>query len=126
MNSAGNKNRLRNDLILILGLLALAGAFWLLVSSRGAKDGFVVVRVDGVETERHALTENGTYPLNGGTNVLVIRDGAAWMEEADCPDKICISQGRISREGQAIICLPNRVTVTVVGGSQPGVAIVVG
>ena len=126
MNSAGNKNRLRNDLILILALLILAGAFWLLVSSRGAKDGFVVVRVDGVETERHALTENGTYPLNGGTNVLVIRDGAAWMEEADCPDKICISQGRISREGQAIICLPNRVTVTVVGGSQPGVDIVVG
>ena len=126
MDGGVKKKRLRNDLILILALLLAAGAFWLLVSSRGSKDGVVIVRVDGVETERHALTENGTYPLNGGTNVLVIRDGAAWMEEADCPDKICISQGKIRREGQAIICLPNRVTVTVEGGSEPGVDIVVG
>ena len=126
MDGGVKKKRLRNDLILILALLLAAGAFWLLVSSRGSKDGVVIVRVDGVETERHALTENGTYPLNGGTNVLVIRDGAAWMEEADCPDKICISQGKIRRAGQAIICLPNRVTVTVEGGSEPGVDIVVG
>lgn len=117
--------RLRNDLLLIGGLLLLAGILLLILSLQDSS-GTVVVRVDGVETERHRLTENGTYALNGGSNVLVIEDGRAWLVEADCPDKLCVRQGKISKRGQAIICLPNRVTVTVEGGEENDVDIVVG
>jgi hypothetical protein len=47
------------------------------------------------------------------TNVLVIQDGYAYMKEADCPDGLCIHQGRIHKAGQSIVCLPNRVVVTI-------------
>ena len=35
------------------------------------------------------------------------------MEWADCPDQICVSHRKISRDGESIICLPNQVVVTI-------------
>ena len=40
------------------------------------------------------------------------------MSDADCPDKLCIHQGRIHKNGQWIICLPNRVAVTIEGAAE--------
>ena len=85
-----------------------------------------VVAVNGEKVAEYSLSENGTYPLNGGTNILVIEDGAAFLEEANCPDKLCVKQGRISRTGQCITCLPNRLTVTVEGAGEPEYDIIVG
>ena len=88
--------------------------------------GQVVVRVDGVEVERHSLALNGTFPLNGGSDILVIENGQAWLSEANCPDHICVKQGKIHYTGQVITCLPNRLTVTVEGGESNGIDLVVG
>ena len=116
----------RADLLVIGALLALALVLYLAIGATRTEGGVAVVRVDGVETERHALTENGTYPLNGGSNILVIADGQAWLSEANCPDLLCVKQGRIHYTGQSIICLPNRLTVTVEGGESDDVDFVVG
>ena len=119
-------NKKRADLILIVALLVLAGALYLTLNANRQEGGVVVVRVNGVETERHSLAVDGTFPLNGGTNILVIRDGQAWLSEADCPDLLCVKQGKIHYTGQVITCLPNRLTVTVEGGESNGVDLVVG
>ncbi|MBR5095013.1 MAG: NusG domain II-containing protein [Oscillospiraceae bacterium] len=114
------------DLALILGLLALAGILFLSLSSGREEGGWAVVRVNGEEVGRYALDEEGEWPLNGGSNILVIREGCAWLRDADCPDKLCVKQGKIHYTGQVITCLPNRLTVTVEGGESDGVDIVVG
>lgn len=119
-------NKKRADLILIVALLVLAGALYLTLNANRQEGGVVVVRVNGVETERHSLAVDGTFPLNGGTNILVIRDGQAWLSEADCPDLLCVKQGKIHYTGQVITCLPNRLTVTVEGGESNGVDLVAG
>jgi hypothetical protein len=119
-------NKKRADLILIVALLVLAGALYLTLNANRQEGGVVVVRVNGVETERHSLAVDGTFSLNGGTNILVIRDGQAWLSEADCPDLLCVKQGKIHYTGQVITCLPNRLTVTVEGGESNGVDLVVG
>ena len=36
------------------------------------------------------------------------------MADADCPDKLCVRQGKIHRNGETITCLPNKLTVTVI------------
>ena len=118
--------RRRADLIVIGSLLLLALVLWLVLGAFRTEGGEVVVRVDGVETERHALTEDGTFPLNGGSNILVIAEGQAWLSEANCPDRLCVRQGKIHYTGQSIICLPNRLTVTVEGGESDGIDAVVG
>ena len=116
----------RADLIVIGSLLLLALVLYLVIGATRQAGGVVVVRVDGAETERHALSEDGTYPLNGGSNILVISDGQAWLSEANCPDLLCVRQGKIHYTGQVITCLPNRLTVTVEGGESNGVDLVVG
>ena len=35
------------------------------------------------------------------------------MEDADCPDKLCIKQGKIDSNGQKIVCLPNKTVVEI-------------
>ena len=85
-----------------------------------------MVRVDGQETERHALSVDGVFPLNGGSNVLVIENGEAFLSEANCPDLLCVKMGRIRYTGQTVTCLPNRLTVTIEGGESNGVDFVAG
>ncbi len=118
--------KLLTDLSIILALLLLAGGLYLALFLGREAGGYAVVRVDGLETERHLLTVDGVFPLNGGSNILVIEDGEAWLSEADCPDHLCVKQGRVHYNGQTITCLPNRLTVTIEGGESDGVDFVVG
>ncbi len=116
----------RPELILIAALLVLAGVLYLALNLGRREGGVAVVRVNGVEVERHALAVDGTFSLNGGSNILVIQDGQAWLSEANCPDLLCVKMGKIHYTGQVITCLPNRLTVTVEGGESNGVDLVVG
>ena len=47
-----------------------------------------------------------------------ISGGKVWVTDADCPDKTCVRTGVITRAGQSIVCLPNKVTVTISGESD--------
>lgn len=114
----------RADVVLIGALLVVAIVMYLLFSSGKAPGAVAVVRVDGVETAKYPLDAEGTYPLNGGTNILVIDGGEAWLIDADCPDKLCVKQGHIKYSGQCITCLPNKLTVTLDGAPDDGVDIV--
>ncbi len=76
----------------------------------------VVVRVSGEEVASYPLDKDRTETINGangGTNELIIEDGTVRLKEATCPDKLCVNQGKISRRGESIICLPNEVIVEI-------------
>lgn len=49
-----------------------------------------------------------------GYNIINIENGQIWIHEASCPDKICIQQGKISRNGEMIVCIPNRMFIKIV------------
>ena len=108
----------KRDIILIASILVVAIAFFLIVELTKEEGAGVVVKVDGVEVDEYSLSKSGTYPLNGGTNILVIEDGRAYLSDANCPDKLCVHQGKISRTGEVITCLPNKLTVTVFGAEE--------
>ena len=67
------------------------------------------------EIARYSLSNDGIYAINGGTNTIEIKDGKVRMIEAQCPNHLCVHQGWIGLEGQSIVCLPNKVTVSVCG-----------
>ena len=110
------------DLILVAVLLVAALALFFGLRSRQARDtgsgARAVVTVEGREVGRYPLSKNGTFPLNGGTNILVVENGEAWVSEANCPDKVCMGMGKISRNGEFIACLPNRLLVVVEGAAE--------
>ena len=112
------------DVLLIGGCLLLAAVLFLVFRFGQGSGAGVIVGVDGEEVARYSLYQNGTYSLNGGTNTLVIENGEAWLLDADCPDKLCVKQGKIRLNGQVITCLPNKLTVTVYGGEQNHVDLV--
>ena len=118
-NKSGNGNGSRSykrDVILVAVLLATALLIFFLVRSGQEAGAVAVVTVDGEEIGRYPLNRAGTFPLNGGSNTLVVGDGMAWVSEANCPDKVCMGMGKISRNGEFIACLPNRLIVVVEGG----------
>lgn len=114
------------DLFLILFFLLLAAVLYLLLTGGRTAGAEVIVRVNGQETARYSLSQDGEYPLNGGSNILVIGGGEAWLRDANCPDKLCVRQGKIRLNGQTITCLPNKLTVTVAGGEDAPVDIITG
>ena len=83
-----------------------------------------VMDVDGKEVARDSLAKDGEYELNGGTNILRIEGGKAFLTEANCPDHLCVNQGKIDQTGETITCLPNRLTVTVYGADDAEVEII--
>ena len=105
------------DIILTASLLLLAAVLYFVINADSSAGTTAVVRINGKTVAEYSLAVNGTYPLNGGTNTLIIENGTAHMEKADCPDKICVKQGIISKSGQCITCLPNKLTVTIEGGT---------
>ena len=87
----------------------------------GGQGAWAVVTADGEVTARYSLGEDRTVRLGSGEgyNVLQISGGAAAVVEANCGDHTCIRTGQISREGEAIVCLPHRLVVRIEGGDEP-------
>ena len=98
------------DLILAAAVV-IAAAFLLI---------FQFLRQDGEVFGTYGLTEDQTVEIDD-TNRLVIKDGEARMEWADCPDQICVDHRAVSRNGESIICLPNQVVVTVASSEESDV-----
>ena len=108
----------KRDWILAGTIMGLA-VIWILVRMFFLNsDGETVqITVDGELYGEYSLHEDKTIKINE-TNVLRIKDGSAKMAEADCPDQICVHQRNISKNGETIICLPNKVVVTVCSGES--------
>lgn len=110
------KRRVRNDVIFIAALLAvIAVAGACLYLFRGEGDT-VTVSVDGKVIATYPLGVDRVEDIRtdgDGLNRLVIKDGKAWVETASCPDGICAAHKPIHREGESIVCLPNKVVITV-------------
>ena len=90
---------------------ALGAGFYFLRPEGGS----IEVRMDGELVGEYPLDRETTVDIESehGINRLVIKDGEAYVEYADCPDGICSAHSPISRTGESIACLPHRVIITV-------------
>ncbi len=115
------KRRWTHDLILACGILLAAGILYLGVRQFAQPGTWAVIEQDGVEIARLPLDQEGDYLVEAesGSNLVCTRAGGVWIQEADCPDQLCVRQGVISDEGGRIVCLPHRLVVRVEGASGP-------
>ena len=85
--------------------------------------------IDGKKVQEISLDQEGEYTFeteDGGYNVLLIKDGKAYMLEADCRDKICVNHSPIYRENESITCLLHKLVVEIEGGEKNNVDAVAG
>lgn len=82
------------------------------VFSYSAKGMTVEILFEG-KTLRYPLSENRI--LDTGHLKVFVMDGKVWIEDSDCPDKVCEHTGKIAYENQTIVCVPNKVIVRISG-----------
>ena len=77
----------------------------------------VLVQVAGNTVEKLDLRENREFVFRGekGRMRIEVRDGSVRVAEAECPNRICVHTGWRSREGEIIVCVPNRTVIRILG-----------
>lgn len=53
-------------------------------------------------------------------NIVEISGGRVSVSESSCKNQVCVRHGSISGPGQSIVCLPNRLVVSIEGGTEGG------
>ena len=107
-----NKTLIPSVVILMGILFALA----FLLRSFNLQNPVVRIKKGNQIVEEIRMSDVEDYEIvNLGTNKVRIEHNGVYMENANCPDKLCVHQGRISKTGQSIICLPNKIIVEIVG-----------
>ena len=101
------------DIILIS--LGIASSVWLSTTSHSGDK--VTVTVDGKKYGVYSLSEDKTIAVKQGNklNVIRIKHGYVTMSEASCENQVCVKHKAISKTGESIICLPNKVVVSISG-----------
>ena len=106
-------------LIAVIVLFVFSAGFFL--SSEGK---YVNITSDG-GVQRYPIFENREVELESNGYALTVRieNGSAYVESSDCPDKICVNTGKITKAGESVICVPAHVSVTVEGESEADYAL---
>ena len=104
----------KHDFFLIGIILAAALVFFLFRDRLNSPGDMLEITVDGEAYGTYRLSEEQTIEIGDG-NICRIANGEVTMVWADCPDQLCVHQAAIGEHGGNIICLPNRVVLSVGG-----------
>jgi hypothetical protein len=107
------------DVAVILLSLAVVAAFSVRAYGGGSDAAQVVIEASGTRF-RFPISVDRVERIAGprGETVIQISGGTVRVLDSPCPDKICVAAGAISRPGQFIACLPNRVSITLEGRDE--------
>ena len=109
------------DIIIVAVVLAAAALAFLCINLFASGGQTAVVEQNGTVIAELPLREDAVFEVTDGdkiTNVVEVKNGAVSVTKADCPDKICVNHRAVSKSGESIVCLPNKVVVGVRGGDR--------
>ncbi len=105
------------DRLLLIFLVILCASGFFLVRDLFPSGTHVRVSLDNRYVYNLSLSEDRVAVVKGplGDSLIEIKDHKVHMKDSPCKKKICMRQGWKDRG--AIVCLPNRVVISV-GGEQ--------
>ncbi len=112
----------KSDLILVAVIVLLCAAF-LVPKYLGVKSNLTaVIYKDGEIVEQinlSSVTESYEIDLECMPEAkLTVEPGCIYYSYADCPDKLCVNTGRLSRAGDTAACIPSKTLVVLVGDKE--------
>lgn len=114
------KNFKKADLIMlaVLVIIGLSASFALTFVRVGGEE--VNIKVAGKLYGTYSLKKdrNVTIDMKGKTNIVSIKNGKVKMISASCANQVCVKHSAISKSGETIICLPNKVIVSITGRGE--------
>jgi hypothetical protein len=118
----------KGDKVLITLLIVIVASCFLLVKAPVKATGKeqVLVEVKNSEVIRFDLTyseDSMLFPveLEHGTAYVEMKEGRVRilrMSDDLCPLHICSDTGWISKPGQVIVCIPNRIVTSIIGNDS--------
>ena len=105
-------------LIAILAVIPVCMLVFNAVSAMSYEGTRLVILKDGEMYGSYPLTEDRIIEI-GETNICEIQGGEVKMTHANCPDQICVHSIPIGRYGGTIVCLPNRIILSIEGAKDP-------
>ena len=115
------------DIVLFIIIVVFGGlvSWWSLAGSGAGEK--VLITADGRDYGIYSLSEDQTIEvtIDGHTNYITIKDGTVSMTYSTCKNQICVNTGAISMAKDAIVCLPNKIVVEIVGSGKGGMADVI-
>lgn len=101
----------KGDIVIIAVLLAAAvflAVFFLAGRDTGNK---VLISVNNEQVFEGSLKTDREIDLD--TNLVVIKNGKVYVDNADCHNQICVRHRPISKKGETIVCLPNKILIEI-------------
>jgi hypothetical protein len=114
----------KNDFRIIIGILIIAGIFYMVNQYRISKMDpdtlFVKINVNGKLYEKVSLNEEKEFRIETehGYNIIKVHDNGVEMLDANCPDKICVRTEFIDKAGSTIVCLPHKIYVEIISNRE--------
>ena len=107
---------MRKGDFVVIAFTVIALLIWLFPSASGE---IVEIKVNGELYETLPLGEDALIEVKSefGVNVVEIINSRVSIKESDCKNKLC-NKETISKNGQSIVCLPNKLSVTIVDKSS--------
>lgn len=112
-------------LIIIVIIISLLSLGFIKNSNARYKQKYISIQVNGEEYkkiifDKKVIGEQIPIETEFGYNLVEIGDGEVWVVEASCPDEIDVKQGKISKSGEIIVCLPNKLVIEIKGTDETG------
>lgn len=101
----------KGDFVIIVSILVTFALSIVFLSSFSKQGTRVVISQNNEVIYNKSITENQT--IKTGTNVIIVQDGVVRMQHSSCKNQICVKSTEISKKGETIICLPNKVIVEI-------------
>lgn len=81
----------------------------------------IVVSGETVYTiDLSSVSEPYDITLNGGSVVVTVETDCIYFKSSDCPDKLCVNCGKLTKPGDSAVCVPEKVAVSVFGEKPSG------
>ncbi len=110
-------------ILALLIIISFVGVYTYLLKSKN-NHPVAVIKQDGKEIQRIDLKEIKEskewkiYDDKGNYNTIRVEPDRISIIDADCPDKLCVKFGWLSRSGQTAVCMPNKLTIEIQGGTS--------
>jgi hypothetical protein len=100
-------------LVLIFSLL-LIPLSWSLIDHPSAETSAIEITVADASPTTYSIMQQTQINVAGelGHSVIEIRDGKVRFTNSPCSGKVCILSGWHQHSGDHIVCLPNRVSIS--------------
>ena len=100
--------------VLTISIVLVAALFQQLWSHEGATR--VQIRLGDTIYGTYSLNQQRDIHVQGAT--VSIMNGKARFSQSPCHNQYCVHQGWLSRSGQAAVCLPNQLSLELIGETK--------